>query len=291
MRKIITELTPLSDKDFFYLIDRTKDSFTFPVHRHKEYELNFVENCRGSQRVVGDSIETLGDYDLCLVGNGIEHGWEQGECRSSKIREITIQFSADLFGEEFLKKNIMSPVSELLKESSKGISFGMGTIMRVYAILRSLTEKRGEFERMLDFLQLLHELSLSDDRRVLSSSSFANVTSTSDSRRVRKVQDFIEKHYKSEIRLEEVSSLAGMAPTSFSRFFKMRTGKSLSDYILDIRIGHATRLLMSSIMTVNEIGYDCGFNNISNFNRIFKKKKQCTPKEFRELYQRHQILV
>ena len=82
MNKIITEITPLSEKDCFYLIDRYKDRFTYPIHRHEEYELNFVSNCDGARRVVGDSIETLGMYDLVLIGNGIEHGWEQHSCVS-----------------------------------------------------------------------------------------------------------------------------------------------------------------------------------------------------------------
>ena len=82
-----------------------------------------------------------------------------------------------------------------------------------------------------------------------------------------------------------------MTPVSFSRFFKLRTGKSLSDYIIDIRLGHATRQLVDSMKTVAEICYECGFNNLSNFNRIFKKKKGCSPKEFREIYYKKKVFV
>ncbi|MDE5725884.1 MAG: AraC family transcriptional regulator, partial [Duncaniella sp.] len=81
MNKIITEITPLSEKDCFYLVDRLKDRFTYPVHRHEEYELNFLANGAGARRVVGDSMETIGDFDLVLVGNGIAPGWEQRSCR------------------------------------------------------------------------------------------------------------------------------------------------------------------------------------------------------------------
>lgn len=291
MNKIITEITPLSEKDFFYLADRTKDSFTFPIHRHVEYELNFVENCKGATRIVGDSIETLGDFDLCLLGHGIEHAWEQGECKSTNIHEITIQFEPNLFGTTFLMKNQMSPIRELLEDCSKGLAFGMKTIMKVYGHLEKLINSSSGFHQMIEFVNLLYDLSTAGDRRILSTSSFANARPASDSRRVQKVQDYIYSHYKEDIRLELLAELAGMTPTSFSRFFKLRTGRSLSDYITDIRLGHATRALMDSTTSIAEICYECGFNNISNFNRIFKKKKNCTPKEFREYYQRHQLII
>ena len=291
MNKTITEITPLSEKDFFYLVDRTKDTFTFPIHRHDEYELNFVENCKGAIRIVGDSIETLGDFDLCLIGHGIEHAWQQGECQSSKIREITIQFGSDTLGSVMLNKNQMASIRILLEESSKGISFGMKTIMKVYNRLEKLINASSGFYQMIEFLSLLYELSIDDDRRNLASSSFANAHPASDSRRVQKVQDYIYDHYKEDIRLDVLAQIAGMTPTSFSRFFKLRTGRSLSDYITEIRLGHATRALMDSTTSIAEICYDCGFNNISNFNRIFKKKKSCTPKEFREYYQRHQVII
>ena len=291
MNKIITEITPLSEKDFFYLIDRTKDEFTFPIHRHSEYELNFVENCRGVRRIVGDSIETLGDYDLCLLGHGIQHAWEQGECASKPIREITIQFSENLFGTEMLNKTQMASIKKLLNNCSKGIAFPMPTIMRVYNTLDKITKADSGFNQMIEFLKLLHDLSVDEGQRVLSSSAFANAAPTSDSRRIQKIQSYIYEHYKEDLTLDLLSSMVGMTPTSFSRFFKLRTGKNLSDYITDIRIGHASRFLTDSTTSIAEICYECGFNNISNFNRMFRKKKNCTPKEFREYYKRHLKII
>jgi len=105
------------------------------------------------------------------------------------------------------------------------------------------------------------------------------------------VEEYINLHYTEEIRLSQLAELTDMTPVSFSRFFKLRTGKSLSDYIIDIRLGHATRQLVDSTKTVAEICYECGFNNLSNFNRIFKKKKGCSPKEFREIYYKKKIFV
>jgi AraC-like DNA-binding protein len=134
-------------------------------------------------------------------------------------------------------------------------------------------------------------LSTSDGCRSLSSSSFADVKSPTDSRRVRKVEQEIAANYNKQLYLKDLADMVGMTPTAFSRFFKMRTGRTLSDYIIDIRMGHASRMLIDTTMTMSEICYECGFNNISNFNRIFKKRKGCCPKEFRDGYQRTKLIV
>ncbi len=291
MSKIITEITPLSEKDCFYLIDRFKDRFTYPVHRHEEYELNFVSNCAGARRVVGDSVEELTGYDLVLVGHGIEHGWEQYNCTNDKIREITIQFSHDLFGENFLAKTQLSSIRNMLQRSATGIAFGTETILKVYNRLDRISHTEAGFYRMLELFALLYELAESNDGRQLSSSSFGSHRPTVDSRRVLKVQEYINSHYREDVRLADLAALVGMTPTAFSRFFKLRTGRSISDYLIDIRLGHASRALVDSTMSVAEICYSCGFNNISNFNRIFKKKKGNSPKVFREIYQHHKTLV
>lgn len=291
MTRIITEITPLSEKDCFYLIDRLKDRFTYPIHRHEEYELNFVANACGARRVVGDSMETIGDFDLVLVGHGIEHGWEQHQCENDKIREITIQFSHDLFGESFLGKTQLASIRRMLELSAHGIAFDSGAILKVYNRLDSMTKSEPGFLRMLELMAVLFELAECGQYRTLSSSSFVDRRPTGDSRRVQKVQEYINQHYKEEIRLADLAQLVGMTPTAFSRFFKLRTGRSISDYVIDIRLGHATRKLVDSTNSVAEICFECGFNNISNFNRIFKKKKGSSPKAFRDIYQHHKMIV
>lgn len=289
---IIREITPLSDKDCFYIAERYKTEFTYPMHNHSEYELNFTENARGVRRTVGDSSEVIGDYDLVLItSEDLEHVWEQHECTSKEIREITIQFSSDLFFKSFINKNQFHTISVMLEKAKKGLCFPMSAILKVYPMLDTLASEKQGFYASIKFLTILYELSLCDNVRTLSSSSFAKIGVKSDSRRVQKVQEYINQHYKEEIRLNYLANMVGMTPVSFSRFFKLRTGKSLSDYIIDIRLGFAIRLLVDSTMSIAEICYECGFNNLSNFNRIFKKKKNGSPKEFRENYRKKRKVV
>ena len=292
MSEIISEITPLHDKDCFYIVDRLKDSFNYPIHRHEEFEINYIAGCRGARRVVGDSVEKLGDYDLVIVGGNIEHAWQQYECTNNKMREITIQFSSNLIPEGLLAKNQFAAIKSLLGASSSGVAFTMNTLMRVHNRIVNLAESKGDFQSFTDLLLLLHELAKDPSGyRPLASASFMPGERNEESRRVKKVQAYINTRYRDELRLEELSSLVGMTATSFSRFFRLRTGRTLSDYIIDIRMGHATRMLVDTAMSIAEICFDCGFNNISNFNRIFKSRKGMTPKEFRVIYKRNKSKV
>lgn len=286
----IYEITPLSEKDCFYIIERYKSECTFPLHSHAEYELNFVENGRGIQRIVGDSIEEIGDYDLTLItGRELKHAWKQHKCTSKKIREITIQFSSDLFFGSLLSKNQFNSILHMLEKARVGCSFPLSAILKVYSLLDRLASEQG-FYAVLKFLTILYELSLCESRP-LSSSSFACISDSADSRRVQKIYAYINRNYNKEIRLAQLAELVGMSPTAFSRFFSQRTGKNLSDYLIEIRLGHAVRMLVNTTQSVSEICFECGFNNISNFNRIFKRKKGCSPKEFRSNYQRVKKII
>ena len=288
---IIREITPLSEKDCFYIADRRKTEFTYPIHCHKECELNFVEHGEGLKRIVGDSVEAVPEYDLVLITSpDLEHCWEQGECRSPDIREVTIQFSSHFF-DSLINTNQFDRVKEMLNRAKNGLCFPVSAIMKVYSLLDTLSEKKG-FYAVMDFLTLLYELSFFVDKsRTLSSSSFAKIEVQSNSRRIQNVQRYISDHYQEEIRLNQLAEMVGMTGVAFSRFFKLRTGKNLSDYIIDIRLGYAVRMLVDSTMSVAEICYECGFNNLSNFNRIFRKKKDCSPKEFRENYRKNRVLI
>lgn len=290
-RRIIHEITPLMGKDVLYIADRHKKEFTYPIHNHSVYELNFVENAKGVRRIVGDSQEVIGDYDLCLITSDLEHVWEQNECHSDDIREITVQFDFSMSDETLFGRNPYASITRMMQEAKKGLSFPLQAIMKVYGMLDTLSSVKDGFYAVQQFLTILYELSRCENARTLASSSYAKVTVEDDSRRILKVKNFISKNYMDELRLPELASLAGMSSSAFSRFFKLHTGRNISEYIIDLRLGYAARMLVDTAKSISEIGFDCGFNNLSNFNRIFKKKKGCSPSEFRESYHKTRIIV
>lgn len=291
-RRIIHEITPLMGKDVLYIADRHKKEFTYPIHNHSVYELNFVENAKGVRRIVGDSREVIGDYDLCLIASpDLEHVWEQNECHSDDIREITVQFDFSMSDETLFGRNPYASITRMMQQAKKGLSFPLQAIMKVYGLLDTLSSVKDGFYAVQQFLTILYELSRCENARTLASSSYAKVTVEDDSRRILKVKNFISKNYMDELRLPELASLAGMSSSAFSRFFKLHTGRNISEYIIDLRLGYAARMLVDTAKSISEIGFDCGFNNLSNFNRIFKKKKGCSPSEFRESYHKTRIIV
>lgn len=292
MSKVFTEITPLSEKDCFHIVERHKTEFTYPLHQHKEFELNFIENGRGVRRVVGDSVEEIGDYDLVLVGGeDLEHVWEQGSCKSNDIREITIQFSGDIFSGELLAKNQFASIKKMLKRAGHGLSFPVSAVMRVYSTIDTIAREQSRFVQFLKFLYVLYELSVAEEVRVLASSSFAHVEKTTESRRVQKVKQYIDENYSKPLRLSDLADLVGTTPVAFSRFFRQRTDRTLSEYIVDIRLGYAARMLVDSSKNISEICYECGFNNLSNFNRSFKTRKGLTPREFRAMFKKNKVIV
>jgi AraC-like DNA-binding protein len=179
----------------------------------------------------------------------------------------------------------------MLKEARKGLSFPMDAIMRVYQQLDTLSSVKDGFYAVMQFLTILYELSRCEGARTLATSSYAKVEVESDSRRVLKVKNYIAKNYMDEIRLNTLADIAGMSPSAFSRFFKLHTGRNLSDYIIEMRLGYASRMLVDTARSIAEISFQSGFNNLSNFNRIFKKKKGCSPSEFRENYHKTRVIV
>lgn len=290
---VLREIAPLGDNDFMYVADRHKKEFDYPIHQHEIFELNFVAGASGCRRVVGDSSEVIGDLDLVLITSpDLEHVWEQHECKSDGIHEVTVQFLLDFDSPTSpFRTNPYKSIYRMLTRAKRGLAFPTEAILMVYHRIVRLSAIEEGFLAVQELFSILYELSKFDDARELATSSFAKVVVESESKRIMKVKNFIGEHYKEEMSLEQLADLVGMAPTAFSRYFKLRTGKNLSEYIVDIRLGHAARRLVDTTDSVSEICWTTGFNTLSNFNRLFRKRKGCSPTEFREKYQKTKVII
>ena len=291
MSKVLSEITGLSEKDCFYIVERHKNKFTYPLHCHRDCELNFISNGAGVRRIIGDSIETIGPYELVLVtGENLEHVWEQGSCTSEDIREITIQFSPDLFNAGLLSKNQFESIRKMFDQARQGLCFPQEAIMKVYSKLDTISLESDSFKQVLLCIEILHELSQFEGRK-LATSAFAKAPRRSESQRVEAIKDYIHTHYAEPLTLEGIADQISMSPSSCSRFFRSHAGRTVTDYIVDVRLGNAARSLVDTNETVAVICYSCGFNNLSNFNRVFKAKKGMTPREFRHLYKKKKFII
>ncbi|MCI2081565.1 MAG: AraC family transcriptional regulator [Bacteroidales bacterium] len=279
MSNIQCEVTPLLKDDLFVLLNNAQAKFDYPVHFHSDYELNLVLNTSG-KRIVGDSVEDFEKKDLVLLGPGIPHKWKAPTHGDTRV--ITIQFQDKIYDSFLMNKRVCQPIRELLARSSRGVAFSGNTLNVMTEKLFALSDALG-FNTMLDFYGILYYLSMSEDQRLLTSASYDStlLVRESKSRRIEKICRYIEQNYMQEITLSDISGLVNMSESAASHFFKKRTGRSFITYLTDFRIGAVSRMLIETTRSIADIAYNCGFANLSNFNRIFKKYKNQTPAEYR----------
>ncbi|OXA77239.1 transcriptional regulator, AraC family [Flavobacterium aquidurense] len=274
------EIAPLSAGDSFLVFDRIKDRFDFPIHYHPEFEINFIFNAAGVKRVVGDHIDEIGEIELVLIGPNLYHGWQLHKCKSDKIHEITIQFHNDLFPETLLSRRILAPINDMFNRSIHGILFSDKIAYELMPRLINLSKLDG-IDYFLEITSILYDLAISRNQRILSSYT-VDYDKFEDYDKMKIIYEYVQKNFSEKITLEDISTIANMSSISFNRFIKKRTGKTFVNYLNDIRIGYAARWLVENDMSVSEIAYKSGFNNIANFNRIFKSIKKSTPSQYKE---------
>jgi len=269
----------------FKLGDVFSSCILTPWHFHPEVELSLVVSSRG-QRFVGDSIENFEPGDLVLLGPNLPHTWRNtGPIPGTQDYAHTTfaQFSTDFLGTPFMHAPEMREISDLLDRARCGLAFGGKTRRRAGEAIRRLTGVSG-LERLFGLLQILSMLASSTDVRCLSSEGFSPEFDGKSEQRATRCFQYIFDHINEPISLEEVASVANMSLHSFCRYFKKISGKTLSTFICEVRIGQACHFLLETDMNIAEICYTTGFNSLSYFNRRFRELHKCSPREWRKLY-------
>lgn len=277
MIDIQQEITPITKEDLFIILNHPNAKFDYPVHAHPEYEINLVMGTEGT-RIVGDSEETFSDFDLVMIGPNLGHVWKSPKPTN---HVITIQFSGDLLEFPIINKRLFLPIRQLLEDSVYGLSFFGTEAARIKDEIIELTKING-FQSAVSFLNILNMLATSSKKRLVSGGyDLENLAKASKSRRIAKVCKYIEDNISQEIRLADVAAMVNMSESAFSHFFKKRTNMSFINYVNNQRIAKACNMLASTTLSASEICWECGFNNKANFIRIFSKKKNMTPIEYR----------
>ncbi|MFD2574164.1 AraC family transcriptional regulator [Spirosoma soli] len=270
-------------------------------HFHPHYQLFLVEEGTGT-RFIGDSIKPFGPGDLVFLGPNLPHLWRSDQAYFDKrtdratalvARGIVVYFSEDFLGREFFTKQEMASLRQLLDHARRGLEWNSTTRNQTEASLRNLTTQPAGFGRVLRLLTLLDDLSHATDYRFLTSPGYTNTVKPAETdgaayRRMQQVHDYVLEHFPDDLSLDTVADLAGMTPPAFCRYFKARANKTFSEFVSEVRIGHACKLLMGGKLNITQISLESGFRTLSNFNRQFKDITGQTPssyvKTYRQLY-------
>ena len=253
-------------------------------HYHQEYELLFISKSSG-MRFVGDSVSQFSPGDLVLVGPYLPHLWRndlaefKGQDPEHQVNTIIIKFQRDFIGANTFDLPQFSMINDLLEKSKFGVCFGYKTSLKLEKDLLNLVDL-SPAAQSIKLLDLLFQLSRTNDRSVLSSTDMHQYT-TEHAHKIDSVLKFISDNYNNYITLNDVANIACLTPNSFCRFFKRMTNKSFTQFLNEVRIRNAARLLIQENYPISEICYMVGYRSITNFNRQFKEIMGNTPKQYR----------
>lgn len=279
-------ISPLNQS--FYVRDIKEKYFTSPWHFHPETEIILITEGYGT-RFVGDSVKNFYPGDLCIIGANTPHvflshsDFHETDSHLAS-RAICLQFEDDFWGDTFTGLEELQGIRELLLSSARGIRFFKGMRRRLEGMMLELPELTG-IQRITRLLQILDIMSSGKDQAFLSSPNYANIhLNREDIDRMEKLYDYVFRNFTRKISIEELAGILNISKHSFCRFFKSRTNKVFSEFISEVRVGNACKLLIENKMSISQVCYESGFNNISNFYRQFKQVKRATPSEFQKKY-------
>lgn len=257
-------------------------------HFHPHYQLFMVEEGTGT-RFIGDSIRPFGPGDLVFLGPNLPHLWRSDQPyfnRSNGLttRGIVVYFTGDFLGSDFLEKPEMVSLRHLFEHARRGLEWAGDARSRAEQALRQLSRQPVGFGRVLALLTLLDELAHAPNHQFLTSSGYTNLVKPNEKDRMQVVHDYVLGHFADEINLVTVADLAGMTPPAFCRYFKSRANKTFTDFVAEVRIGHACKLLMRGNSGITQISYESGFRTLSNFNRQFRQITGQTPSAYVRTY-------
>lgn len=289
MKYILKEITPLGKNDLFIANYWPDNQMDFPLHFHEDYELCLTLNVRG-KRILGNLVEDFTEKDLVITTPNVLHCYKRDDAfLNVRCEVVVIQFPKELPSWGIFDTDQLRNIRNLLCQPAPGLKFSEETAEAVRERLLRLPRTEG-FEAVQLFFGILHELACADRTQVELIGVQSSDSTLPHSRRINKIVQFVEKNYHHKISLEDVGELVGMSASSVSRFFKQRTRHNFWDYLNGFRIDRAAQMMIETEHTISEISYACGFNNISNFNRVFRERIGTTPSDYRNKFKESIIL-
>ncbi len=247
-------------------------------HFHPEYEIVYVSHGRG-KRHIANHISRYEDGDLVFLGPNLPHLSFTEELSESHT-EIVVQMRADFMGSGFWKLPETVLIGHLFERARRGISFYGEAKRRAGELLNAMVEQEG-FIRLLGLLQVLHLLSETEDSYSLNVDGFALPVDAQHYERIQRVYHYVNREFRNALSVEAAAAHVNMSVPAFCRFFKKLTGKTFTHFVNEVRIAHACRLLSTGNQNIAALSFDCGFNNLSHFNKQFRLISGTTPKAYR----------
>ena len=281
--KIMHEYVDFPGRSAIKVKWREMPHFTYPWHFHSEYELLYILEGFGTS-FVADNIEKFEAGDLVLMGSNLPHFWRSDESffntkEKLKVKYVVIQFPNNFFKDQIQNYPEFHLIGELLERSSRGIRFSDAITKKVSKKICKVNNTKG-LKRILLLLEILQILAQTDEYKLLAGELYQDKNHNFTSDRLTKVMHYLNTNYQHKIELEKVAEIASLHPSAFCRYFKEKSGKSLSEFVNDMRISYACRLIIEGKLSVSQICFESGFNNLSNFNRTFKKHTNFTPSNY-----------
>lgn len=257
-------------------------------HYHEELELHYTIRGEGV-RFIGDNISSFAPGEIILVGEKLSHAWR---CKDEyyqnnpdyNIEAIVLQFLPDCLGKPLLQLPEAYLIPKLFEKAKSGLIIKGETKKLVGELMRDCVNETG-FGKIIALMQILRILAETDEcDTIVKTQTTFHQSNEADNIRLNNIFNYTHAHYKEDITLEEVANIANLSITSFCRYFKTMTRKTYYDFLVEIRISHACRLLVENKLPTEVICFECGFNNVSNFYRHFKKVMGLTPLEYKKRY-------
>ena len=276
---------PIDSHIHYYIEDLPH--FIVPWHYHPAIEIMYITRGIGT-RFVGDCIEQYEEGDVCMIGPNLPHEWRNDDAyfdKESGLRAtcICLFFKREIFDPNFIRLPEMNNIRDLIERSRRGLKFTGNSKLEITRFIRSSVNDVG-VRKVTNLLTLLELMATSTEYELLASVGFTNSVNSEDFERFNKVYKFLVKNFATSIRLEEVSTLVGLTPTAFCRYFKERTKKTFVEYLNEMRIGYSKKLLLENKMKISTISGEVGFPNLSNFISQFEKVTGMSPSQFQKQF-------
>lgn len=284
MRPFYEKIIPDPGRSF-HVAEQALKEFNVPWHFHPEIELTWIVESRG-RRIVGDSIAPFQEGELVLLGTDLPHLWQNDgpRRRASCSRSVVVQFGSEFLGQEVWNCREFKTIQRLLERASRGLLFTRSCAAEVCTKMHALTSLKG-MKALICLLDCLDRLAMDRNARALASVGYAPDLDRSKQRRLARVFEFATNHFRESVSLPQIAEAAAMSPAAFSRYFKRATGRAPSDFLNDLRIEHACRLLRETTRTVADISTDAGYSTLTNFNRRFKERTGMPPSAYRNVFE------